>query len=300
MVKSYLPPLKALQYFLAAAKLSSFKLAALELNVTQAAISQQIKILEDYFGFTLFIRKTRHTILNDQGKRLFPFIERGFGQLQEGVKMLSGDPKPNILRLSTINSFTSIWLLPQLHTFQEKYPNIMVQIAPSNELVDFDRGEIDLAIRMGTGKYKGLVSKKIVQDELVLIASPLLIESTQILNPEIIFALPWIEDTSFDISEVFDILCAQYGIEKSSMIPIIKSNHSVTIIENVIQGRGFALANKNLVSQQLDSGDLLALLNFTHKNSFAMHLVAPEQNFKWEKVKRFEDWFVKSIAASYG
>ncbi|MGK0268928.1 MAG: LysR family glycine cleavage system transcriptional activator, partial [Paraglaciecola sp.] len=109
MQKSYLPPLKSLQYFLVAAQLSSFKLAAQELNVTQAAISQQMKSLEEYFGFVLFIRQTRSTVLNEQGRKLLPFIEQAFELLLAGVKHVSGDPNPTILRISAINSFTSIW-----------------------------------------------------------------------------------------------------------------------------------------------------------------------------------------------
>jgi LysR family glycine cleavage system transcriptional activator len=113
MQKPYLPPLKALQYFLVAGQLSSFKLAAQELNVTQAAISQQMKLLEEYFGFLLFIRQTRSTVLSEQGRKLLPFIEQAFVKLRAGIKHLLGDPNPTILRISAINSFTSIWLLPR-------------------------------------------------------------------------------------------------------------------------------------------------------------------------------------------
>ena len=300
MSKSYLPPLKATQYFLVAAQLSSFKLAAQELNVTQAAISQQIRLLESYFGFPLFIRKTRQVLLTEKGRILQPFIEGGFAQIHAGVRQLAGDPKPTILRISTIHSFTSIWLLPRLSTFQSENPDLMVQIAPSNHLVDFDKGEIDLAIRVGTGDYKGLVAKKIVQDEIVLIASPLLIREEQTLNPQVVFSLPWIEDISSDICEVFEFICGQYNIAMSDIVPLVKTDNSVTIIENVVAGRGIALVQRSLVSDHIKSCKLLTLLNFSHKSPFSLYLVAPEQNFNWEKVKQFEKWLISSIEDSYG
>ncbi|MFT6268651.1 MAG: LysR family glycine cleavage system transcriptional activator [Alphaproteobacteria bacterium] len=295
MQKSYLPPLKALHYFLVAAQRSSFKLAAQELNVTQAAISQQIKVLEAYFGFPLFIRLTRQTMLSEQGRKLLPFIDQGFAQLYAGVKQLSGDLNATILRISAINSFTSIWILPRLHTFQAAHPEIMVQIAPSNDLVDFNKGDIDLAIRMGQGQYKGLLSKPVLQDEMLLVASPSVIDKKDILNPQKIFTLPLIEDTSADVRQIFEMLCTQHEVSSASLVPVIRADNSVTIIENVMQGRGFSLVNRSLVLEHIASGKLLSLLNFSHKSPFSLYLVAPEHHFKWEKVKAFERWFVPLI-----
>lgn len=299
MNKSYLPPLKALQYFLVAAQLSSFKMASQQLNVTQAAISQQIKILEEYFGFALFIRKTRQTQLSDKGRQLLPFVEQAFACLHQGVQLLSGDPNPKILRISAINSFTSICLLPRLHTFQSKHPDIMIQIAPTNELVDFNDGEIDLAIRMGRGIYKGLLSKPLLKEEMLLIASPSVINKEDVLDSKKVFSLPWIEDTSTDVAPVFEALCKQTEVSPTAIMPIIRTDSSVTIIDNVMQGRGFALANRSLVLEHIGAGRLLSLLNFSHPSPFSLYLVAPEHNFGWEKVKFFENWLIPLINESF-
>ena len=300
MSKPYFPPLKSLHYFLVAAQLSSFKLAAIQLHVTQAAISQQIKLLEDYFDFSLFVRKTRQVHLSEKGRQLLPFIEKGFAHLHEGIKQLSGDPKPNILRISAINSFTSIWLLPRLHTFQSKYPNIMIQIAPTNELVDFNNDEIDLAIRMGKGEYKGLRSTRLIQEEMLLIASPSIISNKDAVNPAEVFALPWIEDTSTDVALVFDVLCKLHDVAPANIIPIIRADNSVTIIDNVMQGRGFALANRSLVLEHITAGTLISLLDFSHPSPFSLFLVAPAHNFEWQKVMLFERWLVPLLHESFG
>jgi LysR family glycine cleavage system transcriptional activator len=300
MQKSYLPPLKSLHYFLVAGQLSSFKLAAQALNVTQAAISQQIKLLEGYFGFVLFIRQTRSTVLSKHGHTLLPFIEQAFERLHAGIKHLSGDPNPTILRISAINSFTSIWLLPRLSSFQDLHPEVMIQIAPNNNMANFERDQIDLAIRMGKGSYKGLQSKLLVQDEMLLVASPTLISKEQVLDPKAVFALPWIEDTSADVTEVFKIVCGQHKQIIDKIVPVIRAENSVTIIDNVLQGRGFGLVNRSLVLEHIQSGRLLKLLNFSHASPYSLYLVAPEQNFNWEKIKQFESWLTPLIEGSFG
>jgi LysR family glycine cleavage system transcriptional activator len=300
MQKSYLPPLKSLQYFLVAAQLSSFKLAAQELNVTQAAISQQMKSLEEYFGFVLFIRQTRSTVLNEQGRKLLPFIEQAFELLLAGVKHVSGDPNPTILRISAINSFTSIWLLPRISAFQELHPEVMIQIAPNNSMANFDKDQIDLAIRMGKGKYKGLQSRLLVKDDMLLLASPKLISSEHVLDSKAVFSLPWIEDTSVDVNEIFKILCRQHKQMINNILPVIRAESSITIIDNLLQGRGFGLVNKSLVLEHIQSGKLLKLLNFSYSSPYSIYLVAPEQNFNWEKIRKFEMWLTPLIERSFG
>ena len=139
-----LPPLKSLHFFQVAAQQQSFKLAAEKLFVTQAAVSQQIRGLEAFLGCKLFERHAKKTELTEQGKQLLPFVERGFVQFNEGVQSIMGDPAPKVLRLSTLHSFTSLWLIPRLHEFQNMHPEIMVQLAPSNQLIDFRQGDIVL------------------------------------------------------------------------------------------------------------------------------------------------------------
>ena len=211
-----MPPLKSLQFFLLAAQHQSFKIAAQKLFVTQAAVSQQIRGLEEFLSCQLFERHAKKTVLTEQGRRLLPFVENGFGQLNQGVQAIVGDPQPKVLRLSTLHSFTSLWLIPRLHEFQTLYPEIMVQLAPSNDLIDFRQSGIDLAIRMGRGGYKGLAEKKILADHLLLVGSPELLRSIDASDPQQVFSLPWIEDTSRGIQEQLIHCCQQFGINRDS------------------------------------------------------------------------------------
>ncbi|WP_342807794.1 LysR substrate-binding domain-containing protein [Alteromonas sp. M12] len=298
-MRENLPPLKSLHFFMVAAELSSFKLAAEKLFVTQAAVSQQIKLLESFLEQRLFERSNRQTQLTHAGELLLPYVQQGFSQFKTGLKVISGDANPNILRISTIHSFTSLWLLPRLLQFQKLHPELMVQLAPSNDLVDFNRGDIDLAIRMGQGGYKGLAEKKLVNDQLILVASPDVIAQQQINNPNVVFQLPWIEDTSPDVATVFETLCQTYAADIHGLTPSIRASNSVLLIENAVAGRGFTLVNKSLVADHLQNGSLLALLEFSYPSPYSLYLVAPAQNFEWQKVKLFESWFVPLVHQSF-
>ncbi|MFC4698573.1 LysR substrate-binding domain-containing protein [Glaciecola siphonariae] len=296
-MKSYLPPLKSLQYFMLAGKLSSFKRAASELNISQAAVSQQIKQLESYLGLSLFERNNRETKLTVHGARLLPYIEEGFLQWQRGLASITDDNQTKVLRISAIHSFTSIFLLPRLPQFQKAHPELMVQIAPSNDLVDFKNDEIDLAIRMGSGNYQGLHEKKIMSDHLIFVVSPDLLEGRSNADAKYIFSLPWIEDPSKGTHDVLDEACSQFHINKQSLTPTIRSNNSMMLIENALAGRGFTLVNKGLVTQYLASGELVQVLGFEAVSPWSLYLVAPKQNFEWKKVKAFEQWLVPLIKA---
>ena len=275
-----------------AGKTRNFKQAALELNVTQAAVSQQIKQLEQYIDLPLFERNNRETKLTVHGLRLLPFIQEGFSQFNRGLASLSGDKQAHILRISAIHSFTSIFLLPRLPEFQKAYPDLMVQIAPSSELVDFSEADIDLAIRMGGGNYKGLHEKRIMSDHLIFVVSPSLLDNADINDAKHIFSLPWIEDPSIDTHHVFDKACERFNVDKSKLTSSIRSNDSMMLIENALAGRGFTFVNKGLVANYLASGELIQVLDFEEKSPWSIFLVAPEQHFQWQKIKLFENWLV--------
>ncbi len=295
----YLPPLKCLQFFCVAGQLQSFKKAAEKLNVTQAAVSQQIRLLEDHLGLQLFERSARQTRLTEAGRRMLPFIESGFEELTNGVMSVTGDPRPDVLRISTLHSFTSLWLIPRLQEFQSKYPDIMVQLAPINELVDFKQSDIDLAIRMGRGGYSGLQEKKLLNEYLSLVASPSLLKGIDVKDPKQVFRLPWIDDTSRGIQEVLLACCKQFEIDRKTLVPVMESNNAVPLIESAVAGRGFMLANSSLVADHLRTGRLVNLLNYKSKSPYSLFLVAPESHFKWHKVQMFEQWFVPKVKASF-
>lgn len=298
-MKGYLPPLKSLHFFMLAGKHKSFRIASQKLNVTQAAVSQQIRVLEEHLDVQLFNRGNRQTQLTEQGMTLLPFIEQGFAQFSHGIESISTKRENGILRISALYSFTSLWLMPRLPQFSEANPDIMVQLAPSNTLVDFAEEQVDLAIRMGIGNYHGLKEKKILSDVMVLVASPLLLTDIDRNNAQHVFSLPWLEDTSPDAQATFDKTCEHFNINSTAMTPIVKANNAVTLIENAVAGLGFTLTSKSLVADHLRSGRLVKLLNYDCPSPYSLYLVAPAPHFNWPIVKRFESWFVPEVDRSF-
>jgi LysR family glycine cleavage system transcriptional activator len=128
---------------------------------------------------------------------------------------------------------------------------VTIQIAPNNNMANFEKDQIDLAIRMGKGNYKGLQSRLLVQDEMLLVASPMLISKEHVQDPKAMFSLPWIEDISVDVTDVFKVVWRQHKQLINNIVPVIRADNSVTIIDNVLQGRGFGLANRSLVLEQM-------------------------------------------------
>jgi LysR family glycine cleavage system transcriptional activator len=295
----HFPPLKSLQYFLVTGESKNFKEAAEQLNVTQAAVSQQIRLLEENLQEKLFERTNKKTMLTEKGRMLLPFMQRAFSELSSGIKAMTGDQHPNVLRISTAHSFCSLWLIPRLQEFQQLHPEIMVQIAPSNELVDFKQSNIDLAIRMGRGRASELVEKKIFDDNLIFVASPKLLIGIDKDSPEQIFHLPWIEDTSEGIQETFQNYCKSIDFEFKTLVPVIQTNNALPLIDSAVQERGFLLVNSSLVIEHLRTGRLVRLLDYSIKSPYTLYLVAPEQQFVWNKVKLFENWIVPRLLESF-
>jgi len=284
-----MPPLKSLQVFLSAARHKSFKAAAEELFVTQAAVSQQIRILENYFATPLFIRENKQTQLNAQGLRLFPFIENAFEQIKLGINAVTGEPNANELKVSALHSVTSLLLLPNIHSFQEENSEICVQFAPNNNLESFMQNGVDVAIRRGFGEYQGLGSRKLTDDEIILVASPLLV-GVDSQNPTEIFTLPLLEDTSSDIQEAINDCCKQFHINKAELRSSIRTTDALPIIQHVLAGQGIAFVSRALVNHNIKMGQLVNVFDYAYASSRALFLVAPEHHFNWPKVQRFEQW----------
>ncbi len=165
-MKERMPPLQGLYYFSTAAELKSFKLAADKLYVSAAAISQQIRVLEEFLDCALFIRRHRQVELTAEGQLLFEQTQRGFDHLRKGVQLINQDPNPNQLSISTLPSFAQHWLVPRIGDYRLQHPDLSLLLEPSNQLVNFQDSNVDLCIRYGLGDYKNLESR-ILMDEVV-------------------------------------------------------------------------------------------------------------------------------------
>src|SRR6202171_6566164 len=169
-----LPSLNGLRAFEAAARHLSFTQAASELNVTQTAISHQIKRLEEELGVRLFVRQNRARTLTPEARDYLPGIRAAFNDLRLATDRLLRKDDDHVLTVSTLASLAAKWLLPRLSAFQEAHPGIDVRITTSTSLVDFHRDNVDAAIRYGRGQWPGVRAKWLMADELFPVCSPTL------------------------------------------------------------------------------------------------------------------------------
>ena len=174
-----LPSLNGLRAFEAAARHLSFTQAASELNVTQTAISHQIKRLEQELGVRLFIRQNRALTLTPEASEYLPGVRAAFNDLRLATDRLLRREDGHVLTVSTLASLAAKWLLPRLSAFQEAHPGIDVRITTSTSLVDFQRDNVDAAIRYGRGQWAGLRADWLMADEVFPVCSPALLTGEQ-------------------------------------------------------------------------------------------------------------------------
>ena len=167
-----LPPLNALRAFEAAARHLSFTRAAAELNVTQTAISHQIRALEERLGVRLFRRLPRGLLLTEEAQRYLPPIRDAFDQIALATERLGAVGASSTLTVSVLPSFAGKWLVPRLGRFRVAHPDLDLRISASSELVDFARDDVDVGIRMGSGRYPGLRVDRLFGESLVPVCSP--------------------------------------------------------------------------------------------------------------------------------
>ncbi|MEH6580112.1 MAG: LysR substrate-binding domain-containing protein [Amphritea sp.] len=289
-----LPPLKALLAFRYAAEAQSFKIAAQHLHVTPAAISQQIKTLEQHFGMMLFRRLTREVELTKEGRQLLPYISKAFTIMEDGVAALAQDPEPNRLTLTVLPSFAGRWLVPRLGGFQQQMPDVNIHLSPSLGLASFDASDLDLAIRFGRGEYPGLTSRLLLEEYLLPVCHPSLIQQDRPI-PQQLAELPLLADDAPDMENVWPKFQQALGVQLRQEATRLHVSDSTMLVEAVLSGQGFAMLRYSLAYELLERGHLICPIPIYLKSEFDFYLVAPEANFQRHKVRQFEDWLRQEI-----
>ena len=191
-----LPPLTSLRAFEAAARLLSFTKAARELHVTPAAVSHQIRGLEEYLGVTLFRRTTRRLYLTEQGAQAAEHFSEGFDRILRGVDLLRSNGDGGTLTIGTTPSFATRWLVPRLGRFTRRFPDIQLRIQAGTAPVDFDRDEIDVAVRFGGGGLDGMLAVPLFGERIAPLASPSLVRQHSLRRPADLARVPLLHDNS--------------------------------------------------------------------------------------------------------
>jgi LysR family glycine cleavage system transcriptional activator len=295
-----LPPLNALRAFEAAARHLNFSRAADELSVTPGAVSQQIQNLEDYVGVALFKRTPKGLLLTDPAQIALPALREAFDRLAEAASMLTAAVDGRRLTVTVPPSFASKWLLPRLGGFETLHPEVDVWVSADNEITDFASGEVDLAIRYGSGRYAGLETIRLMHETVLPVASPGLLETQPIVAPADLANQVLLHDGSPDADPScpdWTMWLAARGVKGVDGSRGPRFNQSSLVIEAAVGGRGVALAKRTLAQADLDAGRLAAPLQIATAVDFAYYLVHPKTKGRLPQVKAFIGWISAQAAA---
>ena len=289
-----LPPLNALRTFEAAARHLSFTRAADELAVTQAAVSHQIKALEEHLGVQLFRRLSRRLILTDEAQLLLPSVRQAFDALLAGVDLLSAHGGAGTLSISTTPSFAANWLVGRLCRFQALQPEIEIQLGATARVVDFAREGIDCGVRYGFGDWPGLRSVRLFCQELFPVCSPSLLEGPRPLRaPEDLahHTLLHVLDNADD----WRLWLQAAGVKGVDPTRGLKIDSFPLALQAAITGAGVVIGRAQLVAEDLAAGRLVEPFEFELPIESAYYFVAPEGTWELQKVATFRDWLLDEV-----
>ncbi len=285
-----IPPLNALKAFEAAARHLSFTRAAGELNVTQAAISHQVKALEEILGLALFRRVNRSLLLTDEGQSLYPDLGDAFDTIAGAVERLYERDQAGVLNLSTLDSIAAAWLVPRIGKFRSLHPDIDVRISTSDQVVDFTSGGIDMALRYGIGPYPGMEKVLLMDETLFPVLSPSLLEEHGPLDsPADLVRFPLLHD---DMRDDWGVWMEAAGVSGIDVSRGLSFTHSVHVQQAAVAGQGVALGRSVLTADDLAAGLLIKPFDIDLKAHHSYFAVYPKANAQRPKIKAFTDWLL--------
>jgi len=286
-------PLNALRVFEAVASRLSFADAAEALHVTPAAVSMQIKTLEDYLQVPLFRRSGRKVELTAEGEELLPGIRRGLDELEAALSQLRKDRKGGQLNISMLASFLQKWLLPRLPDLNARHPDVELRIHTDRANVDFSRSDFHAAIRLGNGTYKGLHSVKVMDEWLVAVASPALVAKHGMLNSgQALDKFPLLQGADEPWIHWLEV-----GGDPPQPVRGSVLDDSVSVITAAEQGLGFALVRWSLAANDLQSGRLQLASPCALPYRWSYHFVCPKSYLAMPKVATFLEWLQRAAKA---
>jgi LysR family glycine cleavage system transcriptional activator len=288
---SRLPSLNGLRAFEAAARHLSFTLAASELNVTQTAISHQIRRLEQELGIRLFIRKNRALALTPEARDYLPGVRAAFNDLRLATDRLLRKDDGHTLTVSTLASFAAKWLLPRLAAFQESHPGIDVRITTSTNLIDFQRDNVDAAIRYGRGQWPGVHTEWLMADEVFPVCSPALLKGNRPLQkPEDLRDQVLLHSGNGDDWRLW--LTAAGLPTDISKQPGVTFDLIFMTVQAAIDGIGVAMGRTSYVQDDVAKGRLVVPFQIALPADAGFYLVTPETRADSAKLTAFRQWLV--------
>jgi len=290
-MKRSLPPLNGLRAFEAAARHMSFTDAAEELSVTQAAISHQVRGLEQRLGLKLFVRRNRSLLLSEAGQAYLPSVRSAFDQLNEATEKLLQKDRGGHLTVTTTASFATKWLVPRLAGFQRSNPEIDVRVSTNTGLVDFSREDVDIGIRYGRGQWPGLVAERLVGEDVMPVCAPTLVKGPNALKKPVDLRRFTLLHTG-TFPDDWQVWLTAAGVKGIDATRGVTFDFPLAAYQAAMDGLGIALGRNPLVAPDLKAGRLVMPFDLKLSTEFAYYMVYPPEAIRRRKIKAFRDWLM--------
>jgi len=288
-----LPPLNALKAFEAAARSESFTQAAQELNVTQGAVSHQVKALEATLGVKLFNRERQRLILTEAGREYLAVVRDALDRIAAGTERLMQRQSSGVLTVSTSPDFAAKWLVYRLGRFAESHPEIDLRVSAAAHQVDFARDDVDVAVRHGDGKWPGLDVARLCSERLFAVCSPKLVSGrNRITAASDLLKFPLLR---LDDWKTWTRWFAAAGV----VAPVARGpvlNRASMLIDAAVDGQGVALARTALAAWDLINGRLVTPIDVSLKLSNTYWIVCPKATSAVPKIATFRKWLLAEAA----
>lgn len=250
-----MPPLASLKAFEAAARNRSYSAAGREMNVSHAAVAQQVRALESYLGVRLAERAGRGIAVTAEGALLAESLSRGFGEIASAIRQLGTMAADRPIHVTMTPAFASSWFLPRMPSLNAAHPEITLNVNPTAALVDFASGDVDVAIRYGSGTWPGLESEPLMASDFVIVGTPELVEARWDGTLQGLGRLPWFQE--YGTAEVAEWMAGQ-GLELPPQAQIT-SLPGHMVMSAVLSGQGIAVLARAFLEDDIAAGRLIAL-----------------------------------------
>ncbi len=290
-------PLTALRVFEAAARHESFLQAAEELAITPGAVSRQIKALETELAVRLFERFNRAVRLTETGRRLSTGVRQGLSRIEEAVAEVRAE-RQGVLAVTAMHSFAARWLVPRLHLFNERHPDIQVLVSASDQAVDLVRERYDVAIRFGRGPFPGFHARKLVSLFMFPVCSPRLLEQTRLDSPHDLANAQLLADVYLAQGEPhWGDWLALAGAPEVDWRGGQQFSNVYLAIEAAIAGRGVALGERALVLDELATGRLVKPFDVELLSPFSQWILTLPEKADRPDIRKFRNWLIAQADA---
>ncbi len=290
-----LPSLNSLKTFAAVAEARSLSAAGRDLNVTHAAVSQQVRSLESFLGLQLVVREGRGVALTPEGEILFEGLSSGFGKILETVEALMNEDAGRPLNITMTPSFAISWLMPRISDFRHRHPDFELMLNPTAEVVELKPGGVDLAIRFGKGDWPGLEAELLIPTNFAIVAASCLIGDRKIEKPEDILEFPWLQE--YGTNEL------TMWVESQGVFPKGKLNIThlpgYMVLEGLRRGDGISATAKTFIEADVAAGNLQVLFEEGVYPGTGYYLVT-RPGVKRPPLKAFLSWMRSMRAEQTG